>query len=131
MSTRQRNYIIAGVVVGLAVALLASFVWPSSPSGSADEARPAPVDATGPVGRIGIIVITGRNTGGATEALVELPGAGPGDYTERPGTASITGPIGGLEAALGAPATPGALGTAAAGAGGARGTPGPASGSGR
>src|SRR5262245_8214577 len=99
MATRQRGLVITVVIVGvaLAVALLASLTFPSSPSGDASPAS-VQVDTTGPVGRIGRIVVTGPNTGGATEALVELPGAGPGDYTERPGTGSITAPVGGVEA---------------------------------
>jgi hypothetical protein len=115
MTTRQRGLMITVVIVGvaLAVALLASFGSPSSPSGDTSSSS-LQVDATGPVGRIGGIVVTGPNTGGATDALVELPGAGPGDYTERPGTGSITAPIGGVEAVLGAPATPGAAGAGAA-----------------
>ena len=66
------------------------------------------MDVTGPVGRVGVVV-TGPNTGGATDPTIQLPGAGPGDYTQRPGTGSITAPIGGLEAALGGLATPGAV----------------------
>jgi hypothetical protein len=117
---------VAIVGVALGVALLASWVFPSSPSGDTSPSS-VQVDTTGPVGRIGPIVVTGPNTGGATDALVELPGAAPGDYTERPGTGSITAPIGGVEAVLGAPATPGAaLATrAAAGTGAVRAVPSP------
>jgi hypothetical protein len=127
MTTRQRGLMITAVIAGvaLAVALLASLVFPSSRSGdsSPDSVQ---VDSAGPVGRIGAIVVPGPNNGGATGALVELPGAGPGDYTERPGTGSITGPVGGVEAVLGAPATP-----ATAGAGAARAVPSPTPGRGR
>jgi hypothetical protein len=106
MATRSGGLLTTAVVVGVAllVALLASFVWPSAPS-SESEPVAGVVDATGPVGRVGVVV-TGPNTGGATEPSVELPGGAPGDYTERAGTGSITGPIGGLEAVRGSLATP-------------------------
>ena len=114
---RQQGLLTTALILGVAlvVALLASFVWPSSPS-SEEEHVVGAVDVTGPVGRVGVVV-TGPNTGGATDPTVELPGAGPGDYTQRPGTGSITAPIGGLEAALGRLATPeAALGGAVSGA---------------
>ena len=103
------------VGVALVVALLASFVWPASPEGE-EELVAGAVDVTGPVGRVGVVV-TGPNTGGATDPTIQLPGAGPGDYTQRPGTGSITAPIGGLEAVLGSLATPrAAVGGAISGA---------------
>src|SRR5687768_7711077 len=101
---RGRSTTAVVVVVALVVALLASFVWPAIPSGRTEPESPS-VDATGPVGRVGMVV-TGSNTGGATDPSVELPGAAPGDYTQRPGTGSITAPIGGLEAVRGSLATP-------------------------
>jgi hypothetical protein len=118
---RQRGLFTTALIVGVAlvVALLASFVWPSSPSSEEEQVAGA-VDVTGPVGRTEVVV-TGPNTGGATDPSVELPGAGPGDYTQRPGTGSITGPIGGMEAVLGGPATPRAAPGGAAS--GARATP--------
>ena len=92
------------VGVALAVALLASFVWPASPEGEAELVAGA-VDVTGPVGRVGVVV-TGPNTGGATDPTIQLPGAGPGDYTQRPGTGSITAPIGGHGGGAGEPRYP-------------------------
>ena len=114
---RQQGVLTTALIVGvaLAVALLASFVWPASPSSEAEQVAGA-VDVTGPVGRTEEVV-TGPNTGGATDPSVELPGAGPGDYTQRPWTGSITAPIGGLEAVLGSLATPrAAVGGAISGA---------------
>jgi hypothetical protein len=98
---QQRGLLTTVLIVGvaLAVALLASFVWPSSPTSEEDQGAGA-VDVTGPVGRTEAVA-TGPNTGGATDPATQLPGAGPGDYTQRPGTGSITAPIGGLEAVLG------------------------------
>jgi hypothetical protein len=116
MTTRRRGrglmITVAAVGVALAVVLLNTYVFPSPYGDSDTSPSSVQVDTAGPVGRIGRIVVTGPNTGGATEALVELPGAGPGDYTAPSGTGSITAPIGGVEAVLGAPATPPAALTA-------------------
>ncbi|HEX2513954.1 MAG TPA: hypothetical protein VH257_04560, partial [Chloroflexota bacterium] len=103
----------------LAVALLASFVWPASPEGETERVAGV-VDVTGPVGRVGVVV-TGPNTGGATDPTIQLPGAGPGDYTQRPGTGGITAPIGGFEPVGGATSDP--LATPRAALGAARATP--------
>ena len=103
---RQQGVLTTALIVGVAlvVALLASFVWPASPSSEEGPVAGA-VDVTGPVGRTEE-VDAGPNTGGATDPTIQLPGAGPGDYTQRPGTGSITAPIGGMEAVLGSLATP-------------------------
>jgi hypothetical protein len=105
----------AVVLVALAVALLAVWVWPSAPSGPGGaQPEPEEVDVTGPVGRIGD-VSTGPNAGGYTDESLELPGVGV--YRGRPGAESVTAPIGGFEPAYGAVGQPGAaLATPAAGA---------------
>jgi hypothetical protein len=118
---RQQGVLTTALIVGvaLAVALLASFVWPSSPTSEEGPGAGA-VDVTGPVGRIEEVV-TGPNTGGATDPTTELPGAGPGDYTQRPGTGGITAPVGGFEPVRGVTSDP--LATPRAALGAARATP--------
>src|SRR5688500_530323 len=99
MAARENGRIAWGLVaiLAVAVAVLAVWVWPSS-RGDVGDSGPAQVDTTGPIGRIGQTT-AGSNTGGATDPI-EAPGTG--RYAGITGTGSITGPIGGLEAARGA-----------------------------
>jgi hypothetical protein len=102
MDARSRGLATTALVAGiaLAVAVMAVWVWPSSAGETESDAPEA--DVTAPVGRMGD-VSAGHNTGGATDHPIELPDYHSGDYFGRPGTGSITGPIGGLAAAHGVP----------------------------